>query len=43
MLVLSGTVYDLVVATQNVGKRHENKQREVPAVLNAINKIAVVK
>ena len=39
----SGTVLDLVVATQNVCKRRKNQQREVPAVLDAINKIAFVK
>ena len=43
MLGTSGTVYDLVVATQNVCKRHKNKQREEPAVLDAINKIVLVK
>ena len=39
----SGKVYDLVVAMQNVCKRRKNQQREEPAVLDAINKIALVK
>ena len=38
-----GTVYDLVVATQNVCKSRKNKQREEPAVLDTINKIELVK
>ena len=37
------TEQDLVVATQNVCRRRKNKQREEPAVLDTINKIALVK
>ena len=33
----------LVVATKNVRKRRSNQQREVPEVLDAIKKTAVVK
>ena len=40
---INGTVYYLFLATQNVCKRRKNQQCEEPAVLEAINKIALVK